>query len=68
MDKTTNYVGQPIFSQLLSLIDDCSIVSACKEHQADKFTKKLSFKDHLTTMLYTVFSVCTSIREVQADL
>ena len=47
MDKTTNYVGQPIFSQLLSLIDDCSIVSAFKEHQAE---------------------VCTSIREVQADL
>ena len=68
MDKTTNYVGQPIFSQLLSLLDDGSIALACKEHQADKFTKKLSFKDHLTTMLYTVFSGCTSIREVQAGL
>ncbi|WP_301922874.1 DUF4372 domain-containing protein [Ferruginibacter sp.] len=51
-----------------SLIDDKSIASACKEHQADKFSKKLSFKDHLTTMLYTVFSGCTSIREVQAGL
>ena len=68
MDKSTNYVGQPIFSQLLSLIDNTTIDSACKEHQANKFSKKLTFKDHLTTMLYTVFSGCTSIREVQTGL
>ncbi len=68
MDKSTNYVGQPIFSQLLSLIDNSSIDLACKEHQANKFSKKLTFKDHFTTMLYTVFSGCTSIREVQTGL
>lgn len=68
MDKGTNYVGQPIFSQLLSLIDNGSIESIGKEHKADKFTKKLRFKDQLTTMLYTVFSGCTSIREVQTGL
>jgi Domain of unknown function (DUF4372)/Transposase DDE domain len=68
MDNNTNYVGQPIFSQLLSLIDDATINSVCKKHQADKHAKKLRFKDHLTTMLYTVFSGCTSIREVQTGL
>jgi Domain of unknown function (DUF4372) len=68
MDKFTNYVGQPIFSQLLSFIDNSSIDSVCKQHQADKFSKKLSFKDHLTTMLYAVFSGCTSLREVQTGL
>jgi len=68
MDKLTNYVGQPIFSQLLSLIDNSSIDLACKEHQANKYSKKLTFKDHLTTMLYTVFSGCTSLREVQTGL
>jgi len=68
MDKSTNYVGQPIFSQVLSLIDSNLIDQSCKKHQADKFAKKLNFKDHLTTMLYTIFSRCTSIREVQAGL
>jgi hypothetical protein len=68
MDNITNYVGQPIFSQLLSLIDDASIHSVCQEHQADKYAKKLTFKDHLTTMLYATFSGCTSIREVQTGL
>ena len=68
MDKSTNYVGQPIFTQVLSLIDPNLIVQSCKKHKADKFSKKLNFKDHLTTMLYTIFSRCTSIREVQAGL
>ena len=68
MGNITNYVGQPIFSQILSLIDNASIASVCKQHSADKYTKKLTFKDHLTTMLYTVFSGCTSIREVQTGL
>jgi hypothetical protein len=68
MNNITNYVGQPIFSQLLSLIDESSINSVCKKYNADKYAKKLTFKDHLTTMLYTVFSGCTSIREVQTGL
>lgn len=68
MDNITKYVGQPIFSQLLSLIDTSTIDSVCKSHQADKYAKKLTFKDHLTTMLYSVFSGCTSIREMQTGL
>lgn len=68
MDNITNYVGQPIFSQLLSLIDNSLIESVCKEYEADKHSKKLKFKDHLTTMLYVVFARCTSIREVQTGL
>lgn len=68
MDKSTNYVGQPIFTQVLSLMDDGLITAACKKHHANKFSKKLNFKDHLTTMLYCIFSRCTSIREVQAGL
>lgn len=68
MNKVTNYVGQPIFTQVLSLIDQTLISEACLKHQADKYAKKLTFKDHLTTMLYTIFSRCTSLREVQAGL
>ncbi len=31
-------------------------------------TKQLSFKDHLSTMLYCIFARCTSIREVETGL
>jgi hypothetical protein len=68
MDKTTTYLGQPIFTQVLSLIDDTLISKACKEHQSNKHSKSLKFKDHLVTMLYSVFARCTSLREVQTGL
>ena len=68
MDKLTNYLGQPIFSQLLSLIGNSIIEQVTKLHKANRFAKKLMFKDHLATMLYAVFTGCTSIREVQAGL
>jgi len=68
MDNITNYVGQPIFSQVLSLIDSTLIIAASKQHDADKFSKKLKFRDHLLTMLYTIFARCTSLREVQTGL
>ena len=68
MDKSTKYVGQPIFTQVLSLIDSTLISTSCAKHKADKHAKKLTFKDHLTTMLYCIFSRCTSLREVQAGL
>jgi hypothetical protein len=68
MDKTTTYLGQPIFTQLLSLIDDSLISRASRLHNANKYSKSLSFKDHLVTMLYSVFAKCTSLREVQTGL
>jgi len=68
MDKTTTYLGQPIFTQVLSLIDDTLINKACKQHHSNKYTKSLTFKEHLTTMLYSVFSRSSSLREVQTGL
>jgi hypothetical protein len=68
MDKNTNYLGQPIFTQVLSLIDDSLISKACKAHHSNKYSKSLSFEDHLITMLYSVFARCTSLREVQTGL
>jgi hypothetical protein len=68
MDKITNYLGQPIFSQVLSFIDNAMVEQITKLHKANRHSKKLMFKDHLVTMLYAVFTGCTSIREVQAGL
>lgn len=68
MDKITNYLGQPIFSQIVSLIDHGLVGQVTKLHKANRHAKKLMFKEHLITMLYTVFTGCTSIREVQAGL
>ena len=68
MNKITNYLGQPIFTQILSFIDNTLVEQVTKLHRANRHTKKLMFKDHLVTMMYAVFTGCTSIREVQTGL
>ena len=68
MNKSTNYLGQPIFSQLLSLIENGIIKKAIVEHKANHCYKKLFLWDHLVSMLYGVYSHCTSLRELQCGL
>jgi Transposase DDE domain/Domain of unknown function (DUF4372) len=68
MNKSTNYLGQPIFSQLLSLIENSIIKKTIVEHKANRCYKKLFLWDHLVSMLYGVYSHCTSLRELQCGL
>lgn len=68
MNKSTDYVGQPIFSQLLSLIDESIIKQTIAEHKANHCYKKLFLWDHLVSMLYGIFTHCTSLREIQYGL
>ena len=68
MNKSTDFVGQPIFSQLLSLIDKPIIRETITEHKANRCYKKLFLWDHLVSMLYGVYTHCTSFRELQHGL
>jgi hypothetical protein len=49
-------------------MDNSLIQAACKELDADKFSKKLSYKDHFATVLYCIFTRCTSICDVVTGL
>lgn len=68
MNKSTDFVGQPIFSQLLSLIEKPLIKETITEHKANRCYKKLFLWDHLVSMLYGVYTHCTSLRELQHGL
>ena len=68
MNKSTDYLGQPILSQLLSLVEKPIIQHAIHSHQANYRYKKLFLWDHLVSMLYGVFTHCTSLREIQYGL
>lgn len=68
MNKSTDFVGQPIFSQLLSLIEKPIIQETIKEHNANRCYKKLFLWDHLVSILYGVYTHCTSLRELQYGL
>jgi hypothetical protein len=68
MNKSTIFSGQPIFSQLLSLIPTHLIEGLAKKHNADSYCKKFDTRHHLVTMLFSVINQCTSIREVVTGL
>jgi len=64
MHKDEYFTGQPVFTQLLSLLKRREIQRIAKTHQTDKYYKKFKTYEHLITMLYSVYQGCTSLREV----
>jgi hypothetical protein len=68
MNKSNHFTGQPIFSQIISLIPRAELSRLVKSHHSDRYCKKFRTYEHLVTMLYAVMSKCTSIREVTTGL
>jgi Domain of unknown function (DUF4372)/Transposase DDE domain len=65
MSKNTELklVGQPIFSQLLKLIDKWEFSKLVKEHKSDRYYKSFKSWDHLVVMLFGILSRCDSMAE-----
>jgi hypothetical protein len=65
MDKSREikFVGQPIFSQILKLIDKNDFKKAVKEKNSDYYYKAFKSWTHLTTMLFGILSRCDSMAE-----
>ena len=68
MNKSTFFIGQPIFSQILNLLSRSDIQKAVKKYSADRYCKKFKSYDHLLVMLYAIFNRCTSLREVTTGI
>jgi len=57
-------VGQPIFKQVLDLIDRVNIQGIVMKHGADRYYKAFKAKTHLVTMLFGILSRCDSMTEI----
>ena len=64
MNKSTFFTGQPIFTQLISLLPKNIISKAVNAFKGDHYYKKFDTYHHLVTMLYAAYQHCTSLREV----
>jgi hypothetical protein len=62
------FTGQPIFSQLLSLIPRSMVSNVAKAYNANRYCKTFMAYDHLVTMLYQGFFQCLSLRELTTGL
>ena len=64
MDKATNFIGQPILSQIISCIPLAKINSAARKYNSNHYYKKIPVRVHLISLLYGVFSYCNGLREL----
>ena len=64
MDKTTTFVGQHIFAQILTLSSKNSLSPIIKKAKADRYYKSIKSWDHFVSMMFAVLSGCTSLREI----
>lgn len=66
MGKNTEikFVGQPIFKQILDLVDAVNIQSLVRKHNSDYYYKAFRSRTHLITMLFGILSRCDSMTEI----
>ena len=64
MLQNNTFSGQPIFSQIIGLINKTSFSQLVKEHDADRYCKQCKSWEHFICMLYCIMNNCTSLREV----
>jgi len=68
MSKSTFFTGQPVFSQLLSLIPRSVVKKLSMEHGCDRYCKTFYSHDHVVSMLYAGYFQCTAVRELITGL
>lgn len=68
MNKTTNFVGQHIMSQILGLSSKESLSPVFKSTQGNKWYKSIKIWDHYVTMMFAALSGCSSLREIVMGL
>jgi hypothetical protein len=64
MLQSNSFSGQPVFSQIVGLINKASFSHLVKEHDADRYCKRCGAWEHFICMLYCIMNNCTSLREV----
>ena len=64
MSKGNIFFGQPIFSQMIGLLDRNKVNKRAEEKSSDRYCKRFNTFQHLITMIYGVTSGCNSLREL----
>lgn len=68
MSKSTHFIGQPLYSQVIKLLDKSKILQISQDLGGEHYTKRFTVWIHLTVMLYAVIKRFDSLREITASL
>ena len=64
MNKGTHFIGQPMYGQLLNLLDKSKILRFSREMGGERYVKHFDAWQHLVIMLYAVIKRFDSLREI----
>ena len=66
MGKNTEIklVGQPIFKQIMNLVNKVDINGLIRKHESDYYYKSFKTRTQLFTMLFGILSRCDSMTEI----
>ena len=68
MGKSTHFIGQPLYSQVIKLLDKAKILQISREHGGERYIKRFDGWTHTVVMLYAVIMRFDSLREISTSL
>lgn len=68
MRKNSHFSGQPLYGQVIKLLDKSKVLQSSREKGGERYTKRFNCWIHLAVMLYAVIMRFDSLREITASL
>lgn len=68
MGKSIHFSGQPLYSQIIKLLDKSKILQTSRKYGGEHYVKRFDGWTHLVVMLYAVIMRFDSLREIMASI
>ena len=68
MGKSSHFIGQPMYGQVIKLLDKSKILQISQEQGGEHYTKRFTAWIHLVVMLYAIIKRFDSLREITTSL
>lgn len=68
MGKSIHFSGQPLYSQVIKLLNKSTILQTSSKYGGEHYIKRFDCRTHLVVMLYAVIMRFDSLREITASL
>ena len=66
--NNSHFSGQPLYGQVIKLLDKSKILQFSRENGGERYTKRFNYWIHLVVMLYAVIMRFDSLCEITASL
>ncbi len=68
MSKSTHFSGQPLYNQVINLLNKSKILQTSREKGGERYIKHFDVWTHLVVMLYAVINRFDSLQEITTSL